>query len=1130
VSLTNTTLATTAGAIEVRGVSTRDASTPVFAQSVGVDIGSNVDLLGGAGSVTIAGRADDSVGGGLSNVAAVGVQINDLQITGTQTSTGRVTLAGESLGSTGAGIAVANPNAGLEIRENGNANLRTGAGVVIGASAGPGASNALDLGSGFRPRVLSGGGVNFRPLGVDTNGNIVERAATPIEVGVPSSAQGTNFLVNPAWLAPASATSGGFDAPRIVIGSSAHQGSITVQSGALANTGNTAIALQNAATGSGGITLAGPVGSATLDLSLASAGNVTQSGALTASQLTITGTPTSSVTLTDAANQIAGLSFDGVPSIDVFSSGSLRIGSATANGFDSATSQFAAATVSANRAGQRAALSSAGDLTVGASITMTGANPVLDLRAANDVIIEPFIAIGSTGGAAQMSFTGDSDASGQGRVLIEGQSASVPSDSPPRASALNPPSVTIDSAGGNITISGRAGSSAAPTAVSIRNARVAAGAGTVSIDGRSSAFGTGVRIDDTSLSGAGVTIGGTGTLAGVNLINTDVTSGAQGMDIRGTANGSAFGAGVLLDGVVDLSTGTGPLTIAGTQRDGSPGSAGLQLGSVNIRTADGAGGTITIFGEASGTSGSGGAGMVRDLQLSGLSIGGTSANAASGANVIIGGNTANGPMFGDGMSDGVLIRTTGNVNVRPLIQVGDQIRSNDSPIAIRIAAGTGGGSSAPVGFVVPNEWLVGVNGSRGIAAAGVVVGADAHRGDIAVGAATLGGAGAPPIGLGTSGSIAFEADAGNSALNLSLSAGGNVTQAGNLTAAQLAIVSGNSADVALTSAGNRIGRLSFDGLSVFSLNTLGNLTIDAGTAVRYGPGGFATTSILGSRGGVWLLLRSQDGDVVMNRSISMLAGAASQVNLVAAERFRNNNGSTIDFVGGGGGGPDLWRVWSRTWEGTSRAPMDAPNLYGCAFGGNGLCANTQTPVPTTTNLFIYADRPTLNVTANGQSLRVGTAPGPLTYTVTGLVNGDVQDEALTGALASTAAAGSPAGSYAITQGSLASPLGYNIVYTGASVNITTGSSGGGSGQAIDIDPKAFQSARSTRFFDDQRTDVYGSNSPSRPQICIGSSAIRGVVAEGTDVEPLVIEWVRVRGQPKLSGCLTVRNEESCAAF
>ena len=76
----------------------------------------------------------------------------------------------------------------------------------------------------------------------------------------------------------------------------------------------------------------------------------------------------------------------------------------------------------------------------------------------------------------------------------------------------------------------------------------------------------------------------------------------------------------------------------------------------------------------------------------------------------------------------------------------------------------------------------------------------------------------------------------------------------------------------------------------------------------------------------------------------------------------------------------------------------------------------------------------LTVTADAQTRAYGAANPTLTYTSTGLVNGDT----LTGALATrrpstSNVAGSP---YAITQGTLAASSNYTLTYTGANLTVT----------------------------------------------------------------------------------------------
>ncbi|KAF5273168.1 hypothetical protein FQR65_LT17210 [Abscondita terminalis] len=76
---------------------------------------------------------------------------------------------------------------------------------------------------------------------------------------------------------------------------------------------------------------------------------------------------------------------------------------------------------------------------------------------------------------------------------------------------------------------------------------------------------------------------------------------------------------------------------------------------------------------------------------------------------------------------------------------------------------------------------------------------------------------------------------------------------------------------------------------------------------------------------------------------------------------------------------------------------------------------------------------TLNIVAEAKSKVYGSADPALTYTVTGLANGDDQS-IITGAL--TRVAGEAVGTYEIQQGTLATTANYDITYTAADFNIT----------------------------------------------------------------------------------------------
>ncbi|PZU17018.1 MAG: hypothetical protein DI589_26630, partial [Shinella sp.] len=91
--------------------------------------------------------------------------------------------------------------------------------------------------------------------------------------------------------------------------------------------------------------------------------------------------------------------------------------------------------------------------------------------------------------------------------------------------------------------------------------------------------------------------------------------------------------------------------------------------------------------------------------------------------------------------------------------------------------------------------------------------------------------------------------------------------------------------------------------------------------------------------------------------------------------------------------------------------------------------------PATDTVFkITINKANLAVTANALSKEYGTADPALTYTVTGLVNGDDQT-VLTGSLSRTV--GEAIGTYAINQGTLVANSNYDLTYTGANFSIRT---------------------------------------------------------------------------------------------
>ena len=101
----------------------------------------------------------------------------------------------------------------------------------------------------------------------------------------------------------------------------------------------------------------------------------------------------------------------------------------------------------------------------------------------------------------------------------------------------------------------------------------------------------------------------------------------------------------------------------------------------------------------------------------------------------------------------------------------------------------------------------------------------------------------------------------------------------------------------------------------------------------------------------------------------------------------------------------------------TQGTLKASDNYNLVFTGSNLTINQAT----------------LTVTADAVSKTYGEADPTLTYTVTGLVNGDTAEDVLSGAL--TRAEGNNVGTYAISQGTLAASSNYKLDFTGANLTI-----------------------------------------------------------------------------------------------
>jgi filamentous hemagglutinin family protein len=399
VGIVNSSLGSSAGLVQLRGVATRNVAGA--GQALGVDLaGAAVDI--GTGSLVVAGRADEN--NLAANAPATGVRANDLRVSGAATSTGQITLAGQSVGSAAPGITAPGSEAsGVQLAIDNDGSLSPiGANVVLGASAGAQVLAALGL-SPARLRVLTNGAVNLRPLGVDAAGNVVEQAAVPIAIGVQSITPAGSFVVDPALLlAPGAPVgqSGGLSPGRgFVIGSSVHTGLISLLPAALPAGANLSLNLQNQGAGSAGISLGG--GNVLGTLALLSSGNVSQSGPVTAQNLVVQGGAASRVDLSNPGNQFGVLAFDPPQFLSVATQGNLTVDAAAALGCDAAAGAFTPLTITNSVAGAQTVLRSiGGDLRLNRSIALpTEGASTLDLVTPGNFVAGEGVAITGPAGS-----------------------------------------------------------------------------------------------------------------------------------------------------------------------------------------------------------------------------------------------------------------------------------------------------------------------------------------------------------------------------------------------------------------------------------------------------------------------------------------------------------------------------------------------------------------------------------------------------------------------------------------------------------------------------------------------------------------------------------------------------------
>ncbi len=169
-------------------------------------------------------------------------------------------------------------------------------------------------------------------------------------------------------------------------------------------------------------------------------------------------------------------------------------------------------------------------------------------------------------------------------------------------------------------------------------------------------------------------------------------------------------------------------------------------------------------------------------------------------------------------------------------------------------------------------------------------------------------------------------------------------------------------------------------------------------------------------------------DVILNGTITSSASGDAVVLSSKNGVVTNNTGdNAINLTG-----DELkrWLIYSDTPSNTNENFTSYNKRYSVDFGDDISAYNSG-------NYVFYRHTPTLTVKAIDKTKIYGSTNPILDFILSGLIDGDSQNDALTGGLATTINELTNAGTYAdsIVQGSLADKLGYNVVFEKADMTV-----------------------------------------------------------------------------------------------
>ncbi|MDB5906635.1 MAG: hypothetical protein JWP34_749, partial [Massilia sp.] len=628
-----------------------------------------------------------------------------------------------------------------------------------------------------------------------------------------------------------------------------------------------------------------------------------------------------------------------------------------------------------------------------------GSSIILNGSAGNGDGISLF-ADGATISAADITFNGDALENGDGIRGVLIFSAAMASN-------------------GQLTMNGTGGGPGAGVKLDMDRSSIGATHGNVEINGTGGdRVGSGVVISSSQAEvGGDGSFGEGGVMSGSSA---NIYSDHGKIAIAGT-NGFATPSadpsmmtqvnGVKLTGI-ELKAVQGDIRVAGTALPGTnlvP--IGVALTNVMASTASGpenlAPGNVEIRAVTNGPTPA--------LELDGVTLGG----AAMGGDIIVAARNA-GPgqmiTYGAASSFHNAVQTSGIINLRPddLGFGGDAVAGTAIPITI-------GGPAANFNVAFTS---LGIGRSS---AANVVVGSKEHTATITfddpepfLGKLTLQNDGAGSEGIALASNMNVQGQ-------VTLSTGGTVEGAESAINAASLLLRGTQpeSNFQLTNPGNRVAMFAarFDTSKGLTSPAYGDVNYANNGALAIAP--MAGTSF-SSATNVASTVEAADtvvaGDLLVRTSGDLTLGSnvstrGSAITLVTGGTFQNISNSALSPGGG-----DSWRVFADTWVGEVRGGLTPssphPNYYNCAYGAP--CGDAITG-----SHFIYRAQPVLTLQANNFARAYGDPNPALTFTQSGLVNGDTLADVASDAYATSAGISSAVGAYPIG-GNVTSPVGYAI--------------------------------------------------------------------------------------------------------